>query len=135
MPNHIGRDWLHFHHLDLAESGEQVGQACGGVSQHARSLAGVKQIGDVDAKVALQPHYVAVRAMQHLHHLHVMHVGDSKVRGFISISFVTAYALHTPDDAWEIPASWPWRLVSSGSRPSLIMLIKISPPTDSQSIH
>jgi hypothetical protein len=56
-------------HLDTAQPGEHVGQAEARMLKHSACLAGVKQIGDVYAKVSLQPHDVPVRPMQHFHNL------------------------------------------------------------------
>ena len=56
-------------HLHRAEVGEQVCKAGRGVCQHTRGLAGVKEVGHENAEVSLQPHNVAVRAVQHLHNL------------------------------------------------------------------
>ena len=55
--------------LDVAEVRQQVREAVRGQHQHARRLPRVKQVGDEDAEVALQPHHVAVGAVQHLDHL------------------------------------------------------------------
>ena len=56
-------------HLDSSIALHDAGEAELLVLQHPRSLARVKQVGDVDAKVALQPEDVPIAPMQHLHHL------------------------------------------------------------------
>jgi len=55
--------------LDVAEAVQQVREAEGRQAQHARGLAGVEQVRDEYAKIALQPQHIMVRAVEHLGHL------------------------------------------------------------------
>lgn len=45
---------------------EEVSEGEGRMVEHAGSLASIEHVHNVDAKVALQPHHVAIRAVQYL---------------------------------------------------------------------
>lgn len=57
--------------LDFTKTFQHVTQPKARMLQHTRGLTGVKQVGDVNAKIPLKPDDIPVSTMHYLDNLHL----------------------------------------------------------------